>query len=798
MMSVLFCACAPGEAPDTEDENTVNPQHEEPGTQEASQALTRERFRISIKDNRFVVDGGKPIWINGTNTPWDRWDDFGAYYNADFWDEHYAALAENGVNASRVWISCRNNFDAITIDENGMISAVSDKFWEDLDSFFEIAERHGIYVMATLLSFDHFKVYHGDWTWMGRPHPHENWRNMVQSEETINSFIEHYTLPFVERYKDNPFLWSIDLMNEPDWVHEDAECGKLSWNDLSHFFARNAAAIRENSDILVTVGMAFPKYNADGAGYEGNKVSDAFLQGLYDNPNAKLDFWSPHYYDWVGQWYGVPFTSSPYGSRSAGGWGLCDSKPAVIAETSVNGSRGFTLIEDYVNAFNNGWHGVLAWTSNGIDDNGGFEAQITATRHMMELYPELIRPLAAVSAVTLPDSAAAEPQSAGGMTSMELVRSMTAGWNLGNTLDAHWNARPWREIEGTHTIETLWGNPVTTKEMIDFIKASGYNTIRIPVTWYIFTGDAPDYRIAPEWMDRVQEVVDYVIDSGMFCIINIHHDDYIKGHNFENGWLQLYYADGDDVRALTDDEKAVKRTRFAALWTQIAERFKDYGEHLIFEGINEPHTRGLNGRYNNEIWAEQSAFLNQLLQTFIDTVRLTNPDRHLMVTPYYASVGMDTNDRDGRIAGFINAETGKLFVNDVRDRLIVSLHYYEPWGFVTAPDDSQWFSAHFDMNVGSVSHNMNSLLRIIKENFTANNIPVIMGETGAFSRTMPDGSSNEAERVKWAEYYVSELRKLGVPVIIWDDGGGFRLLDRNALEWAYPDLSAAFVNASTP
>jgi hypothetical protein len=217
---------------------------------------------------------------------------------------------------------------------------------------------------------------------------------MLQSEATINSFIEHYTIPFVNRYKDNPFLWSIDLMNEPDWVYEDPEIGQVAWEHISHFFARNAAAIRENApEILITVGMAFPKYNADGGGYEGNKVSDEFLQRLYDNPNAYLDFWSPHFYDWVTRWYGHPFTATPHGSRRDDGWGLCPSKPAVLGETTALGSDGFTLIEDYENAFNNGWQGVMAWTSNGVDGNGGFDQQTTATRHMAELHPQLIFPL---------------------------------------------------------------------------------------------------------------------------------------------------------------------------------------------------------------------------------------------------------------------------------------------------------------------------------------------------------------------------------------------------------------------
>jgi endoglucanase len=401
-----------------------------------------------------------------------------------------------------------------------------------------------------------------------------------------------------------------------------------------------------------------------------------------------------------------------------------------------------------------------------------------------------------------PDAASPSPSDAedifipdiSGLSSAELTGMMTAGWNLGNTLDAHWNARPWSSVTRPISQETLWGNPVTTKAMIDFVKASGFDTVRIPVTWYIFTGEGPDYIIDGAWMDRVQEVVDYVISNGMFAIINIHHDDHLSGSGWENGWLRLY-GDGEP---LTDGEKAGMHLRFGRLWAQISERFRDYSEYLIFEGINEPRTIGLE-RYSLEIWEEQSLFLNDLLQTFIDTVRQSggkNADRHLLVSPYFASVGMDPDDREGRIAHFVDPESKTLRVSDPRGRLIVSLHYYEPWGFVTAPDDSQWFSSYFDLDVGSVSHNMNALFRIIKENFTDHGIPVIMGETGAVSRTMPDGGTNEAERVKWAEYYVSGMRSLGVPVIIWDDGGQFRLLDRTSLEWVWPDLAAALVSSA--
>ena len=338
--------------------------------------------RIIIENKEFKVDG-KKIWLNGANTPWNKWNDFGGGYDDSWWDEHFKELHENGVNAVRVWINCNNDNGAILIDGNGSVTGASDAHWEDLDMFFATAQKNNIYIMATLLSFDHFKSSSA-----------KKWRNMLASDEKIDSFVNNYVVPFVSRYKNNPYLWSIDMCNEPDWVFENPECGNIPWEQISNLFAREAAAIHENSDILVTVGLSFPKYNADGAAFEGNKVSDKFLQKLYPNPNAYLDFWSPHYYDWVGQWYGVPFYMTP--SK----WGLDSSKPALIGECAALGSKGQTkgtenntLITDYENAYLNGWQGVMPWTSNGVDGCGGFDDLVPATKYMLEKYKDMIFPL---------------------------------------------------------------------------------------------------------------------------------------------------------------------------------------------------------------------------------------------------------------------------------------------------------------------------------------------------------------------------------------------------------------------
>nr|AGS51602.1 hypothetical protein [uncultured bacterium contig00010] len=345
-------------------------------------------LRIKIVDNEFTVNGNK-LWINGANAPWHHWNEFGNTtewnaYDDRWWDRHFAELKEAGINAARVWINCNNDNLTIDIDRDGTVYGVSGAHWNDLDLFFKTVEKNQIYIMATLLSFDHFKN-------TGNRPAAQNWRNMLTNKESAATFVENYTMPFVERYRDNPWLWSIDLINEPDWIFENEECGKIPWENISYFIAINAAAIHENSNILVTVGMAFPKYNSDFSGYEGNKISDAFLQQLYPNENAYVDFWSPHYYDWVGQWFGVPFYLQPYGRRPDG-WGLHNTKPAVIGEVSALGTAGNTLLDDYKFAFRNGWHGIMPWTSNGVDEHGSLHDFMETSHYMLEHHGEFIFP----------------------------------------------------------------------------------------------------------------------------------------------------------------------------------------------------------------------------------------------------------------------------------------------------------------------------------------------------------------------------------------------------------------------
>ncbi len=333
--------------------------------------------QVMVDGTEFTVSG-KELWINGVNTPWDRWNDFGnSGFNYGFWEMHFAELEEAGVNASRVWINC-NDMVGVILNEDGSFKEVTDKHWRDLDVLFTIAKKHHIYIMATLLSFDHFKDSNNNY---------QNWRNMIQSSDNIDSFVEGYVVPFVQRYDSCDYLWSIDLMNEPDWVYENAECGNIGWEHISNYFARAAAGIHKNSDVLVTVGFGIIKYNSDM--FEGNKGSDEFLQNLSGDTESYLDFDSTHYYFWQFQYFKYPFKRGPVK------FGLEGKKPAVIGEVAANdyNESGQTLEQKYEDALGSGWNGVMAWTSNEVDGCGGMEYIAPAVKKAVELADDKVHPL---------------------------------------------------------------------------------------------------------------------------------------------------------------------------------------------------------------------------------------------------------------------------------------------------------------------------------------------------------------------------------------------------------------------
>lgn len=335
------------------------------------------------------------------------------------------------------------------------------------------------------------------------------------------------------------------------------------------------------------------------------------------------------------------------------------------------------------------------------------------------------------------------------ISSMELISELTAGWNLGNTLDATGGS-------GLSS-ETSWGNPETTKEMMDTVKAAGFNIIRIPTTWARHLDD--ENNIDPEWMDRVQEIVDFTIDENTYVIINLHHEE----------WNNTFI-----------EKKDATVEKMKKVWSQIAERFKDYDEHLIFEGQNEPRKKGTDLEWSGgdeECWE----FVNATNMAFVETVRNSggnNAKRHLMIPGYCA-----TSDP-------IGPKMIQLPEND--DKIIVSVHAYTPYGFALSDTPSSKFSSKRK----NATRDIDSLAEMLETSYINNNIAVIIGETGARNK------DNLESRVDWAGYYTARMRKSGITCIWWDNGSvkgngeNFGLLDRRTCTWHFPEVRDAFIKGA--
>lgn len=365
-MTLSLAACGNGSTEETTAETTTAVVEEE-----ASK-------RITIEGTKFMLNG-KEWWINGVNTPWIDWNEFGGTVNEEKWDATFEQLAKDNINCTRVWINCSGE-SIMRIKTTGEPQAINDVHWTNVDKLFALAEKHGVYIMATLLSFDHFKEPNGGFN---------EWRLLVQNKEYCDLYAEMYVKEFCKRYGDNDYLFSIDIMNEPDWVYENEECGQIGFEHLSYLFGTVAATIHENCDALVTVGMGMPKYNSDK--YQGNYVSDEFLKEITGNENAYLDFYSPHYYSWMLPSFGLPFT------QTAESYGIDPSKPCVIGETPNDdeGAIGISAADKYVKAYENGWNGVMIWMDPKQENPyGWYEYELTqsATNKMYELIPELIYP----------------------------------------------------------------------------------------------------------------------------------------------------------------------------------------------------------------------------------------------------------------------------------------------------------------------------------------------------------------------------------------------------------------------
>lgn len=352
-----------------------------------------------------------------------------------------------------------------------------------------------------------------------------------------------------------------------------------------------------------------------------------------------------------------------------------------------------------------------------------------------------------------------------------ITAAMGMGWNLGNQLEASSNKVP---------SETAWGNPIITEDLIKAVKAQGFNTIRIPVSYLSKIGDAPDYTIDSAWLDRVQEVVDYVVGNDMYAVMNIHGDGY---YTVDGGWLLCVDDNQDEIKA-----------KYEAVWKQIADRFKDYDERLIFESMNEEFDNTY-GRPNKDGYAN----INEYNQIFVDTVRGTgsNNTKRWLLLP-----GWNTNvEYTAGSYGFVIPED-KLCESDGK-RIMISVHYYDPYNFTLDENSSsaktQWgkyATENFD-NWGQEDY-VDSQMQKLHDTFVAEGYPVIIGEMGVQDKTHLSESFNEYRRY-WLEYVVKSAKANGCIPVYWDNGwngkNGFGLFDRTSCTVTQQSLIDAMIRA---
>lgn len=339
-----------------------------------------------------------------------------------------------------------------------------------------------------------------------------------------------------------------------------------------------------------------------------------------------------------------------------------------------------------------------------------------------------------------------------------LLDDMKAGWNLGNTLDAL----------GTSDVssEVSWGNPKTTPEMIQAIAVEGFKTLRIPVTWGTHVSAGPEYKIDEAWLDRVEEVVNYGLDCDMYVILDTHHEpDY---------WLKPQ-SDG-----LEEVQKELN-----AIWQQIAERFAEYDEHLIFEGMNEPRIKGSAQEWSGGD-ADGRQAVNVLNQTFVDAVRATggnNATRTLIICPY------------GNTA---NASTLSELEIPQDEHIAVAVHLYTPYYFTYDPDGS---SIH--VWNGTLKRDIVSVMQLVDRELIQKGVPAIITEFGAVHKEYQDAEgnlvSNKEDVLKWLADYMEVTNQYGIPCIWWDNnvygtsGEQFGLFNRRELTWFDKDIADALV-----
>lgn len=346
------------------------------------------------------------------------------------------------------------------------------------------------------------------------------------------------------------------------------------------------------------------------------------------------------------------------------------------------------------------------------------------------------------------------------LNASQIVADMGAGWNLGNSLEASSNGYP---------SETAWNNPTVTQAQIDRVRAAGFKTIRIPVSYLNAIGSAPNYTIDAAWLNRIQQVVDYAYNRGMYVVINMHGDGY---KTVGGSWLICDAADQATIKA-----------KYQKAWQQIATRFQAYDQRLILESMNE----NFDGQYGNPTQPCYSN-INSYNQIFVDTVRRAggnNNLRWLLVPGWNTNIDYTAGDY-GFVIPTDTHRSSSIPSNE--QRLMISVHYYSPWDFAGEENGTitQWGAGSTNASKKSTwgqEDYMDSQLKKTYDKFVTRGYPVVVGEYGAIDKSSHD-SANNRYRQDFARTLVATAKKYGASTIYWDNGVngqyGFGLFNRSA------------------
>ena len=413
--------------------------------------------------------------------------------------------------------------------------------------------------------------------------------------------------------------------------------------------------------------------------------------------------------------------------------------------------------------------GISACSGNAATSSENSSASTTTTTTTTKAETTVATTTTTTTATQNPEPAPAETKG----DSVQFSQNLMPGWNLGNQLESNSDGTP---------SETAWGNPVITENLIKQVKAQGFKSIRIPVSYLSKIGAGPNYTIDSKWLDRVQQVVDMCVDNGLYAIINVHGDGY---YSIKGGWLLC----GEPA-----SEQETIKAKYEKVWEQIANRFKNYDDHLVFESMNEV----FDGSYGTPK-PEYYNNINAYNQIFVDTVRKAggnNNSRYLLIPGWNTDINLTTGDCDT-----YTMEAKFVIPND--SRIMISVHYYSPWEFCGEEGYDTFYKWGDSVKKFVKPRQSESLVNRqfdkLYNAFIKNGYGVVIGEYGANDKTSKD-KSNTIYRAYFAEYVNYAAHQRNIVTVYWDNGyngnHGFGLFDRTECTVTQPEIIKGIINGA--